>query len=113
MTRSAVSVTAVVALALTLSVAGCSVEVGRVSQVSSSQLVTKVTSELTALVGRAPDLVECPDTLKATVGAATRCTLTDGGVAYGVSVTVKDVSGTKVNVEVEVDKAPLAASTGS
>ena len=40
-----------------------------------------------------------------------RCTLTDGGVSYGLTVTATDVKGTRVDVDVDVDASPLTTPT--
>ncbi|WP_188079025.1 DUF4333 domain-containing protein [Actinotalea subterranea] len=97
-------------LALTLT--ACSVSVGG-SQVSSDELAEKVSAVLAETVGRAPELVECPDPLKAEAGAEVRCTLTDSGESYGVTVTATDVVDDEVAIDVEVDAEPLADEDAS
>lgn len=100
------------ALLLTLALTGCSASVGG-SQVSSEELAAQVSTVLAETVGRAPELVECPDPLEAEVGAEVRCTLTDGGETYGISVTATEVAGDQVSIDVQVDEEPLADEDAS
>ena len=59
-------------------------------------------TQIAQTTGHKPDSVSCPDDLPATVGAKLKCALTDGGQAYGVSVTVTDVIGTRVGYDFKV-----------
>lgn len=95
------------ALLLTLALTGCSFSVGG-TRVSSDELAAQVSALLAETVGRAPEVVECPDPLDAEVGAEVRCTLTDGGETYGITVTATEVSGDEVAIDVQVDEEPLA-----
>lgn len=100
------------ALLLTLALAGCSVSVGD-KQVSTEELAEQVSTVLAETVGRAPELVECPDPLDAEVGAEVRCTLTDSGETYGISVTATEVADDEVSIDVQVDEEPLADEDAS
>ncbi|GAA0896946.1 hypothetical protein GCM10009559_56650 [Pseudonocardia zijingensis] len=66
------------------------------------------TERLTEFAGRAPDAVECADDLDLKVGVSTRCTLTDGGTRYGVTVTVTTVADDgNADLDIQVDEEPL------
>lgn len=88
--------------------AGCSFSFGASVRVDPDDLAVHVSDVLAETVGRAPDAVDCPDSLEGEVGAETRCTLTDGDLRYGVDVVVTEVQGTDVRIGVEVDEEPLA-----
>jgi hypothetical protein len=92
------------ALVVTLLAAGCSVHVDT-RFVSQDELEKKVVAALTENVGFAPESAECPDSLAVRVGSETRCTLTDSGEIYGVTVTLTKVGkGTDVELHAEVDQ---------
>jgi len=97
------------ALLVLVTTAGCSasVSVGQ-AQVPSDQLEQKVSAALEESVGRAPESVECPDPLRAEVGAEVRCTLTDGGISLGLTASAHDVQGSDVDIRVQVDDASTA-----
>lgn len=96
----------VAALVLVL-VSACSVSVGN-AQVSTDELETQVSALLAEEVGRAPEQVDCPDPLDAEAGAEVRCTLTDRGATYGITVTATDVVDDEVALDVVVDAEPQA-----
>lgn len=73
--------------------------------VDGPAVAQSVTTELTKIVGRAPDSVTCPD-LAAKVGTQIRCTLVDGSDTYGVAVTTTSVQGTDVKFGIKVDDQP-------
>ena len=52
--------------------------------------------------------VACPDTLRAEVGATTRCTLSPEGLdqEYGITVTVRSVEGGTTHFDVALDSKP-------
>lgn len=58
---------------------------------------------LTETVGQEPDSIDCPDDLKAEVGATMRCELTAGSDTLGVTVTVTSIDGDNATYDVEVD----------
>lgn len=95
------------ALAAVLLSAGCSLSVGSSVRVEPDELSAHVSDVLTETVGRAPDEVDCPESLKGEVGAETRCTLSDGDLRYGVTVVATEVQGSDVKVGVQVDEQPL------
>jgi hypothetical protein len=98
----------IVAVALTaLVLAGCSASVsigGGDRTVDTSTLETKVSRALERSVGRAPEKVDCPDELTIEKGESTRCTLTDAGETYGLTVTVDEVDGDRYSLGIQVDK---------
>lgn len=79
---------------------------GGMSTVPKVAVAQQVSDQLEARVGRAPDSVECPEGLKAEVGATLRCILTDGPMQFGVDVEVTAVDGSDVNFDIQVDDAP-------
>ncbi len=54
--------------------------------------------------GKRPDGVKCPARVQLKRGSTTRCTLTDGEKAYGVTITMKNDQG---GFDIEVDKQPM------
>jgi hypothetical protein len=55
-------------------------------------------------VGVAPDSVDCANPLPAKVGQSERCSLTAGGVKYGLTVTITSLNANNVaNYDVQVD----------
>ena len=99
---------AAAAALLALALTGCSAAAGDAS-VPTDTLTDQVSALLEQQVGRAPEQVDCPDPLPAEVGAEVRCTLTDGGVSYGLTVTADEVDGTEVTMGVLVDEEPVGA----
>ena len=88
-------------LALT---AGC----GGEREVSTGLLEQQVSTQLEATVGRAPDVVTCPDALPAETGERVRCSLEADGTTYGMDVTTTAVEGDDVRFDIEVDEQPTA-----
>lgn len=97
-TRTAALVPALAAAALALT--ACSAEV------PAEELSEQVKSSLAEQVGQEPDEVDCPDPLPAEEGSEVRCTLTDGGTSYGVTVTSTGEQDGEVSFEVLVDEQP-------
>lgn len=95
------------ALSVLLLCGGCSFSVSSSVRVDPRELERHVSDALEESVGKSPEAVTCPEPLKGEVGAETRCTLTDGDVRYGVTVTATKVRGTDVRMAVLVDKEPL------
>ncbi len=95
-------------LLLVVLVAGCSasVSVGGDDSIDTSTLERKVSSALERSVGRAPEKVDCPDELTAEKGESTRCTLTDSGETYGLTVTVDGVKDGNYSLDIQVDARP-------
>ncbi|WP_233515403.1 DUF4333 domain-containing protein [Marinitenerispora sediminis] len=90
--------------AVLLAAAGCSFSLGvGGASVGSDDVANEVARQLEEQVGRAPDDVSCPENLPGEVGASVRCELTADGEAYGVTVTVTEVEGTRVAFDVRVD----------
>ena len=98
------------ALLLPILVTGCSASAGTGTKVSSDELAKQVSSVLAKQVGQVPDKVTCPDPLPAKKDANVRCTLTDSGTSYGVTVTAKGGADSVGNVplHVQVDQKPKA-----
>ncbi|MFI6575943.1 DUF4333 domain-containing protein [Nocardiopsis sp. NPDC050513] len=75
--------------------------------VPAEQVAQQSSAQLEATVGQAPDDFTCPQGLPAQVGAEIRCTLVDGGVNYGVTVTTTSVDGDNVQWDIQVDEQPM------
>ena len=97
---------AVWAAAAVSTAVACSFSAGTSVSVDKGELAKEISAQLEKQVGRAPESVDCPDNLKGEVGATTRCTLTDGGEAYGVNVDVTKVEGNDVKFDLKVDDQP-------
>lgn len=95
-------------LALALVLTGCSVSVGEPDAISGESLARQVSDALAESEGQVPDEIVCPDDLSLEQGSTTRCTLTDGGPTYGVSVRVsgEEESDGTVPLQIEVDQEP-------
>lgn len=77
--------------------------------IPAEQVAAEVSGSLEESVGRPPESVDCPSPLTARAGGTTRCTLTDGGETYGVSVVVTeydDATG-DYHLDIQVDEQPL------
>lgn len=96
---------AVLALAVGVAVSGCSVFVGP-NQVDRVDVARRISTQLQAQVGRAPDAVSCPANLDANIGASLTCTLTDNGVSYDATATVTRVEGGDVAFALKVGSEP-------
>jgi hypothetical protein len=97
---------AVWAAAAVSTAVACSFSAGTSVSVDKGELAKEISARLETQVGRAPESVDCPDNLKGEVGATTRCTLADGGEAYGVNVDVTKVEGTDIKFDLKVDDQP-------
>ena len=106
--KSRLGAALLLAILVTGTVTGCSASAGTGTKVSSDELAKQVSSVLAKQVGQVPDKVVCPDSLPAKKGAKVRCTLTDSGTSYGVSVTAKGGANSDgiVPVHVQVDQKP-------
>ena len=71
---------------------------------SEKDLEKGVTEQLTEMAGTAPDEVDGPGDLEAEVGKTMRCTLTAGPDELGVTVTVTEVEGERIDYDIEVDE---------
>lgn len=89
--------------------AGCSgqVSVGETPKVAKQEVQKQVSGQLGKKFGREPERVNCPEDLEAKPGKTTRCTLTDRGERYGLTVKVNKVQGTKVAFGIKVDDKPM------
>ena len=87
---------------------GCSasVSIGGDDSIDTSTLERKVSNALERSVGRAPEVVDCPDELTAEKGESTRCTLTDSGETYGLTVTVDRANDDSYSLDIQVDARP-------
>ena len=84
--------------------AGCSKD----HAVDHAKLGGLVKTTLEKQVGQQAKGVQCPDNLKAKVGATARCTLeTMDGTKFGVTVTANSVQDNDVKFTAEVDKTPM------
>jgi hypothetical protein len=89
-----------------LVLAGCSGEASVGSgtpTIDQADVESKISEELEAQVGQAPDSVECPGDLEGEVDETMECTLTAGPDTVGVTVTVTSVDGTDVGFDIQVD----------
>nr|WP_275041347.1 DUF4333 domain-containing protein [Nocardiopsis lucentensis] len=88
---------------------GCSFNfsIGGPSAVDAEQVAERSSEMLAEQVGQTPDDFTCPQGLPAEVSAEIRCTLMDGGVNYGVTVTTTSVDGTNVQWNIQVDEQPM------
>ncbi|WKX69396.1 DUF4333 domain-containing protein [Streptomyces sp. XD-27] len=83
-------------------------------QLSADKLATKVAEMLAAEKGLSKPQVTCPEDLVGKVGTTTRCTLTaDDGSTLGVTVTVKSVDGSEVNITAKADDTVTPAPSSS
>lgn len=88
-------------LAGVLLVAGCGTP-----KVAQDKVEDQIGSQLGKQIGHKPDKVSCPDDLTGKKGKTMKCTLTDKGTKYGVTVKVTSVEGKKVKFDINVDKQP-------
>jgi hypothetical protein len=87
--------------ALSVLVAGC----GGAQTVSRAEVEKQTREGLTQSVGQQAPPAKCPDTLKAEVGATTRCTMDfPENKRLGITVKVDEVDGNKVHFAIEADK---------
>ncbi|WP_370249041.1 DUF4333 domain-containing protein [Nocardioides sp.] len=94
---------AVAAVAVTLTVTGCSVEasIGDVT-VDKDDLATQIEPLAEQITGVAPDSVTCPEDLKGEVDATATCTADFGGEMHDFTATVTSVDGTDVKFDLEM-----------
>jgi Domain of unknown function (DUF4333) len=92
------SLAAIGVAAALVGLTGCS------KSVSTADLERTVAEGLEKSTGSKVEKLECPDELKAEVGATVNCTLTDKGKRYNVKVTVNKVEGGTANYDFEVDR---------
>jgi hypothetical protein len=76
--------------------------------VSRTDLEQGVSDALQRSVGQRPDSVDCPGSVKATVGQTARCTLSSGSTRYGLTVTITSYSNGKAAYNVQVDNQPMS-----
>jgi uncharacterized protein DUF4333 len=72
-----------------------------------------ISDQLQQKLGHKPDNVTCPDNLKSVVGTTLRCTFTDAGDTYGVTVTVVSVDVGEPKFDTKVDDQPTTSTTTS
>ena len=89
----------VVFVVLVMAMAACSGE----KVLDEAEVEEGAKQALTETVGQEPDSIDCPDDLKAEVGATMRCELTAGSDTLGVTVTVTSIDGDNATYDVEVD----------
>jgi Domain of unknown function (DUF4333) len=85
------------------SVNGDDVKFDLAEMVAKDQVASRVSDNLGEQVGKPPDSVTCPDSLKGVVGTTMRCELTNGSKKYGVAVTVTSVDIPQVFFDYQVD----------
>ena len=85
---------------LAVVVLGC----GEADVVSREEVERKTREGLTESVGQQAPPANCPDPLKAEVGATTRCTMDfPEGKRLGITVKVDEVDGDRVGFDIEAD----------
>ena len=89
----------VLVVVLVMAMAACSGE----KVLDEAEVEEGAKQALTETVGQEPDSIDCPDDLKAEVGATMRCELTAGSDTLGVTVTVTSIDGDNATYDVEVD----------
>ena len=99
------SVLYVTAVGLAVGCAACSTETGP-RTVDKTAVAQQVSTKLKEQVGKAPDIVACPQNLDASVGATLTCTLTEKGTVYNVVVTVSSVKDDDVEFGIKVADHP-------
>jgi hypothetical protein len=89
------------ALALPVVLAGC----GGPGVVDRAEVEKQTQEGLTKSVGQQAPKAECPDELKAEVGATTRCTMDfeNGKKRLGITVKVSSVDGDDVKFAIQAD----------
>ena len=97
---------AVWAAAAVATAAACSFSAGTSVSVDKDAVGKEISANLEKQVGRVPESVECPENLEGKVGVTMRCTLSDSGETYGVTVTVTKVEGADVKFDIAVDDEP-------
>jgi hypothetical protein len=100
-----------VAALAAVALAGCSGEVSiGEKQVSQDQVEQNARTQLTKAVGQQAPPIDCPDDLKAEVGAKMTCTMQLDGKPYDVLIDVTSVEGDDVKYDVKVADEPRASS---
>lgn len=94
------AVRSLAAIGLTVAALGLT---GCTKSVSSADLERTVSEGIAKASGSKVEKLECPDKLEAKVGANVRCTLTDKGKKYGVTVTVTSVENDTAKYDFKVD----------
>ncbi len=86
--------------------AACTASIGEVG-ISGESLSNEISTELTEVVGFAPDQVDCPSDLGAEAGESVRCNLSAGGEKYGITVTSTGLSSDgEVKFDFKIDSSP-------
>jgi hypothetical protein len=103
--KLAMSTMALTALAVAIGVSGCSTSSGP-KVVDKTEVAQQISDQLKAQVGKAPDIVKCPQNLEAKNAATLVCTLTNRAVVYDVTVTVTSVANDDVKFDIKVADQP-------
>lgn len=108
--RALVTIATIASVALS----GCSVSVGGGKSVDVEELEENLKAQLAAQVGTVPKDIECPSDIEAEAGQRLRCTLvTPSGSKFGMTVTIKGVTGDQVSFSYKVDQTPRSTTGGS
>lgn len=89
---------------LVLFVAGC----GEDERVLSPEELQRSVSATLKQINQPHESVSCPEAVKAQPAESTICTMTDRGVRYRLTVTVKSVAGDQADFDVDIDPEPLS-----
>jgi hypothetical protein len=92
-------------LALAAGTSACTASSGPAT-VDKTEVAREISTKLKAQVGKAPDVVSCPENLEATEGATLICTLTEQGVSYDVTATVTSAVEGDVKFDIKVANTP-------
>jgi hypothetical protein len=110
MRRTGTGRAALGAVAVALTLVGCSahVSVGGTPAVPRNSVQTEVATTVARQVHQPVPKVVCPADLKAKIGTVMYCSLTAQGSAtsYPVKVQVDSISGTKVHFSIQVSQTP-------
>jgi Domain of unknown function (DUF4333) len=93
------------------SIEGDQAKFDMVETVNKNDVAREISDQLEQQVGRKPETVTCPDNLKGIQGATLRCSLTDVGETYGITVTVTSVEGGDVKFNFKVDEQPTTTTS--
>lgn len=103
--RLVASMTAATALAVAISAGACTTSTDP-QTVDKTTVAQQISTRLKDQVGKAPDIVACPQDLDAKADATLICTLTEKGTVYNVTVTVTSVANDDVEFDVKVADQP-------
>ncbi|MFG1913120.1 DUF4333 domain-containing protein [Kribbella sp. NPDC048928] len=102
----AVRTTLAGAACVLITLTGCSAKFGSDPTISKENLEKGIVDALEKSVGKRPDAVTCPGSVKAKAGESIRCELKAGKTRYGLTATVTSYEDRKASYQVKVDNKP-------